>query len=531
VTGPAGFVPVPHDGRTIWVMPDYYKRGGVRIPVDVAEAERIRREMSQELGVTLSLPTAAMVDSIWRAADVKLAPYPLSDRNTGNPRFYESGPGGMTDPKWIAFHDDIIETQLGGRIGLIAGHKKDILRDPARGKIRIYGWHQSNGRPIQPDSNPHGASYADYSHGLRLVYDPGVSAQKPIGETPMAIVRSITHWTAGGPRANEIDKKHYHKITNFDGTVVDGNEAIEDNIVTSDGDYAAHTLNLNTGSAGFAMAGMHDANENPFEPGPYPITEVQFEAHCRMLAQFHSDYAILPITRQNCLTHAEVEPTLGVKQRGKWDITRLPFKPELRGAIPCGDYMRSRVNAYLGVTEKPPETNRPILRMGDRGPFVLDAQGQLRDLRYQVGKLDGIFGRRTKDAVMAFQDAQGLMADGVIGPQTWMALRDAQPRPERDVSEEDLAGRSRTYDTAASGKNVATIGGAVATATVAISEAQNVVAVAQQAEGVLEQIGTIAPSIIAVLAVGAVAYFAWRYFDKIRAIRLEDARTGRNDGV
>ena len=37
------------------------------------------------------------------------------------------------------------------------------------GKIAIYGWHRLNGAPIQPLSTVHGACYADYSHGIRLV--------------------------------------------------------------------------------------------------------------------------------------------------------------------------------------------------------------------------------------------------------------------------------------------------------------------------------------------------------------------------
>ena len=39
------------------------------------------------------------------------------------------------------------------------------------GKIAIYGWHRSRGYPIQPLSTVHGARYADYSHGIRLVSD------------------------------------------------------------------------------------------------------------------------------------------------------------------------------------------------------------------------------------------------------------------------------------------------------------------------------------------------------------------------
>jgi hypothetical protein len=35
--------------------------------------------------------------------------------------------------------------------------------------VAIYGWHRSNGDPIQPLSTVHGEYYADYSHGIRLV--------------------------------------------------------------------------------------------------------------------------------------------------------------------------------------------------------------------------------------------------------------------------------------------------------------------------------------------------------------------------
>jgi hypothetical protein len=37
------------------------------------------------------------------------------------------------------------------------------------GQIAIYGWHRAIGSPIQPLSTVHGAGYADYSHGIRLV--------------------------------------------------------------------------------------------------------------------------------------------------------------------------------------------------------------------------------------------------------------------------------------------------------------------------------------------------------------------------
>ena len=58
---------------------------------------------------------------------------------------------------------------------LISGHKKDVVLTNrlarAGAKIAIYGWHRLSGTPIQPLSTVHSASYADYSHGIRLVSD------------------------------------------------------------------------------------------------------------------------------------------------------------------------------------------------------------------------------------------------------------------------------------------------------------------------------------------------------------------------
>lgn len=69
---------------------------------------------------------------------------------------------------------------------------------------------------------------------------------------------------------------------------------------------------------------------------------------------------------------------------------------------------------------------RPI-RSGDRGPAVEDVQRRLLTLGFDLGRtgVDGVFLGRTFDAVRAFQQAQGLDEDGLVGGETWAALVDA----------------------------------------------------------------------------------------------------------
>ena len=155
------------DGRdvqvTVCVLTDYLAIGSDRdfltIPMRLATA----LEVGNHFGFTL--PTKKMVDAIYDEAQVHLVPQPLPASDQ------------MRSTDYYCHHNRMIAEQrveLGVTPGVLtAGHMKDLVitnrlwRFPDR--VAIYGWHKGIDDPIQPLSTVHGARYADYSHGVRLV--------------------------------------------------------------------------------------------------------------------------------------------------------------------------------------------------------------------------------------------------------------------------------------------------------------------------------------------------------------------------
>jgi N-acetyl-anhydromuramyl-L-alanine amidase AmpD len=62
------------------------------------------------------------------------------------------------------------------------------------------------------------------------------------------------------------------------------------------------------------------------------------------------------------------------------------------------------------------------LDLMDRGARVKILQEQLNQHGYGLST-DGIFGMRTRDAVIKFQKSRELVPDGIVGPATWSALQ------------------------------------------------------------------------------------------------------------
>lgn len=143
-----------------YVSPDYLSIGTnddwARVNISPLAAQPI----ADSLGCFL--PTRKMVDDIYRTATVKLSPVPMFAFRDSTPTMWQ--------------HHLIIEGQRKGRGGLIAGIKKDVVisgaisRDKRPNRVAIYGWHQPDGKPIQPLYTGHVNSWVDYSQGIRLVY-------------------------------------------------------------------------------------------------------------------------------------------------------------------------------------------------------------------------------------------------------------------------------------------------------------------------------------------------------------------------
>jgi len=135
-------------------------------PIGIGEAA----DLAKSLG--MQLPTPALVDAIWRQADLKLLPMPRNNVVSQ-----------------AVFDDQArkIQEQIAGRsFTLLGGAFKDIVVGSDKFP-QLYGWHVEDGKtvagipllkPITPGAgkiiqplsgHAHGLFFKDYSQGLRLV--------------------------------------------------------------------------------------------------------------------------------------------------------------------------------------------------------------------------------------------------------------------------------------------------------------------------------------------------------------------------
>ena len=86
-------------------------------------------------------------------------------------------------------------------------------------------------------------------------------------------------------------------------------------------------------------------------------------------------------------------------------------------------------------------TVETLSKVGSQGEEVRQIQKKLTELGYSPGKVDGIYGTQTKNAVIAFQKDKGLSPDGIAGRQTLKALGISQSQGAFSSSDIDLLAR------------------------------------------------------------------------------------------
>jgi len=173
---------------TYYVLPDYLAIGCdtnyFLCPMTPLLAQRIAD------ATDCTLPTRDMVNQIWTAATLHLAPSSIPP----SPQ--------MTTIPVMDDHNTTVWGQRSAVLGthplgeLVGGDKKDVVISniiygyPSPGRVVIYGWHYTSGTPIQPLYNGHEETYADYSHGIRLVQNSMLLNGAPA--TVSAILQSST---------------------------------------------------------------------------------------------------------------------------------------------------------------------------------------------------------------------------------------------------------------------------------------------------------------------------------------------------
>ncbi len=154
-----------------------------------------------------------------------------------------------------------------------------------------------------------------------------------------------------------------------------------------------------------------------YEVGTHTIIKAAFRAYDSMEQSVFNYYELL-----NTSLYSRVK-------------SGVDYRTQMQQIKECG-YMTSstEVNSVINVIHKYNLTrfdktdcydeillDKPILKRGDHNEYVRAWQMLLNSNGYQCGDADGIFGKKTEEAVVKWQQDHGLEA-GYIGAQTWATI-------------------------------------------------------------------------------------------------------------
>lgn len=205
----------------------------------------------------------------------------------------------------------------------------------------------------------------------------------PAGRT--VTVAEVDRWH----KARGFNQIGYHYLIGLDGTVERGRQ---------DWQIGAHVAGWNTSSIGICYVGGLDKSG--------------FAKDTRTEAQ---KAAILTLLRDLLVKYPTIERIAGHNEFAN-------------KACPCFEAGLEYAPLLTGETEwTPPKETTPdlILGDGDFGPLVREWQEKLRKFAYPAVDVDGDFGPATEEATRWFQHTRGIVADGLVGPQTSFAMTEA----------------------------------------------------------------------------------------------------------
>ena len=175
--------------------------------------------------------------------------------------------------------------------------------------------------------------------------------------------------------------------------------------------------------------GMGNFSHIGLYAGENALTDTGADGRARVCNVIHSSQTLARVagsTLQNGWTHVA------------W-LSQIDYGREASPGVTLGVEAMPETRAMLEnrAMPGPAPASYYTVRRGCKGGAVRRLQAWLIALGYDIGPhgADGVFGPATQAAVLAFQGACGLTADGVVGRDTWAALsrRVRVPSNEQEV--------------------------------------------------------------------------------------------------
>jgi hypothetical protein len=212
----------------------------------------------------------------------------------------------------------------------------------ARVNALLFEWHPKGALVVDGMNGPNTRAWVSQAMELRKVKRPHLLFDQS------GLHGIIWHWAASSYTVTDKVLSHYNDGHDHLGNSYDGGARAEHqaNYDWRKGVGVSHSRNANTGRIGQAVIAMGNAEGWPLDVGQYPMTWAGIDAMLMRGVDYHYQFDI-PITPWSMLTHAEIQPTLGITQNGKWDIRWLPEDAKVTDAREAGDILRARMRGML----------------------------------------------------------------------------------------------------------------------------------------------------------------------------------------